>query len=46
MTQTEFNTLCQERTIDPSLALENDELVQALKNRDDEAVVAILNNQF
>lgn len=46
MTQNEFNTLCQERTIDPNLALENDELVQALRDRDDEAVVNILNNQF
>jgi hypothetical protein len=46
MTQNEFNALCQERTIDPSLALENDNLVEALKARDDEAVVIILNNEF
>jgi len=46
MTQNEFNALCAERTIDPNLALENDELVEALKDRDDKAVVAILDNQF
>jgi hypothetical protein len=46
MTANEFNALCQERTIDPSLALENPDIVEALKDRDDEAVVTILNNQF
>jgi hypothetical protein len=46
MTKNEFNALCAERTIDPNLALENDELVEALKDRDDKAVVAILDNQF
>lgn len=46
MTQNQFNALCAERTIDPNIALENDELVQALKDRDDEAVVTILDNQF
>ena len=46
MTANQFNALCESRTIDPSLALENDELVEALKARDDEAVVTVLDNQF
>jgi hypothetical protein len=46
MTQNEFTALCAERTIDPSIALENDNLVEALKARDDEAVVTILDNEF
>ena len=46
MTANQFNALCAERTIDPSLALENDDLVEALKAKDDEAVVTILDNQF
>lgn len=46
MTQSEFTALCAERTIDPSIALENDNLVEALKARDDEAVVTILDNEF
>jgi len=46
MTQNELTALCAERTIDPSIALENDNLVEALKARDDEAVVTILDNEF
>ena len=46
MTANQFNDLCESRTIDPSLALENDDIVEALKARDDEAVVTILDNQF
>jgi DNA-binding GntR family transcriptional regulator len=46
MTANQFNALCESRTIDPSLALENDDIVEALKARDDEAVVTILDNQF
>lgn len=46
MTQTQFITECNARYIEPAIALENDELVQALKNRDDDAVISILDNQF
>lgn len=46
MTQTQFAQECATRTIDPSLALENDELCEALRERDDEAVIRILNEQF
>jgi hypothetical protein len=46
MTQSQFTQECAKRTIDPSIALENDDLCEALKGRDDEAVVRILDEQF
>ena len=46
MTQNQFNALCNEYSIHPSIALENDELVEALQNRDDDKVVDIITNQF
>jgi hypothetical protein len=46
MTKTEFMTECAKRTIDPQLALENDELCEALKDRDDVEVIRILNEEF
>jgi len=46
MTQNQFNSLCNEHCVDPSLALENDELVDALRERDDDRVVEILTKEF
>ena len=46
MTKNEFITLCLERTIDPSLALENDAIVEALQDKDDSKVVELLNTEF
>jgi hypothetical protein len=46
MTQQQFNLECFNRTIEPSIALENEELIEALQSRDDELVIEILNNQF
>jgi len=46
MTQNQFLALCNEHLIDPSVALENTDVVEALKNRDDEAVVEALTNSF
>jgi hypothetical protein len=46
MTQNEFNALCNDQLIEPSIALENDEVVSALKNRDDALVILILTTQF
>jgi hypothetical protein len=46
MTQNQFNEACASRTIDPQIALENDDLCEALRERDDEAVIRILNEQF
>jgi hypothetical protein len=41
-----FIALCLERTIDPSLALENPAVIEALKAKDDETVVDILDTAF
>jgi len=46
MTQSNFIALCSEYYIDPSLALENDGLVEALQNRDDAEVQRILLEEF
>jgi hypothetical protein len=46
MTANQFNALCAERTIDPSLALENPAIIEALKAKDDETVVDILDTAF
>ena len=46
MTQSQFLALCVERYIEPSLALENDEIVAALQSRDDEMVQQLLDSQF
>jgi hypothetical protein len=46
MTQDQFNTLCQQHLLSPEIALENDDLVQALRDRDDERVVEIITNEF
>lgn len=46
MTQNDFLTLCNEHHISPEIALENDDLVQALRERDDEKVHNIITNEF
>jgi hypothetical protein len=46
MTKTEFMALCGERMIDVDIALENENLVQALKDKDFDMVVNILDNEF
>lgn len=46
MTQSQFAALCTERTIDPSLALENDDVIQAIKSGDIELLTSILDSQF
>lgn len=46
MTQNQFNALCNEHCIYPSIALENEELIEALQNKDDAKVVDILTNEF
>jgi len=46
MTQTQFAALCSERTIEPSLALENDDVIQAIKSGNVDLLVSILDNQF
>jgi hypothetical protein len=46
MTKNDFVAICVERTIDPALALENDDVRQAIKLDDVYWLVAILDNQF
>lgn len=46
MTQNQFLTLCNEHCIDPDIALDNDDLCQALKDRDDDKVIEIIINEF
>ena len=46
MTQTDFLTLCLEHNLPPYIALENDELVQALRQRDDAEVCRIIEQEF
>ena len=46
MTQSKFYTLCNEHCICPSVALENDDVILALKNQDDAEVERILTDEF
>jgi len=46
MTQNQFNTLCNEHGIAPSIALENENLIEALRERDDERVIQIITEEF
>ena len=46
MTQREFYDLCTSMSIYPLYALENENLKQALRERDDEKVKEILENEF
>ena len=46
MTRLEFLTICEDYTIEPSVALECDEVVEALRARDSSAVIAALENNF
>lgn len=46
MTLTQFETLCGNVLIEPSLALENEEIVEALRNRQYSKVEELLANQF
>jgi len=46
MTKSEFVALCVDRTIEPSLALENDDVVQAIQSNDVEVLINVLDSQF
>lgn len=46
MTQLEFIQECTRLTIDPALALESEDIVAALRNRDHEEVMRILTEDF
>ena len=46
MKELEFVTLCNENLIYPGIALENENIVQALKNKDDELVRKLILEEF
>ena len=46
MTKLNFITECLERHIYPNIALENEDLQEALLERDDGKVIEILDNEF
>ena len=46
MTETKFMALCGEHLIEPSIALENEALKEALLRRDDKLVLRILQEDF
>ena len=46
MTHNEFVALCYEQCIPPNIALENDDIVEALKARDDDLVQQLLTTEF
>ena len=46
MTANKFSIICGELLIDEGIALENQNIVKALKQRDDKKVIELLKNQF
>jgi hypothetical protein len=46
MTQLQFIAKCNELAILPELVLENDEIIEALKAKNDALVIELLNNLF
>lgn len=46
MTVDQFATECASRLILPSIALEDDEIVDALRSGDDELVIELLESNF
>lgn len=46
MTSNEFAQACAQRYIDPPTALENDDVVKALEERDDTEVLRLLDEEF
>jgi len=46
MTQTQFQILCGEHLIEPNMALENENICEALRQRDADQVKQILETEF
>ena len=46
MTGNQFNAECDKRLIHPAIVLENDEVWQALADRDDARVLELLDSEF
>ena len=46
MTANKFNELCNQYTVDPAIALENDSIVSALQAKNDAPVEILLVSEF
>ena len=46
MTKTEFLALCADRCIDPSIALESEAVIAALRAKNRDAVIVALDSEF
>jgi hypothetical protein len=46
MTQNEFVALCLAHLVEPELALENEDIIEALEARDNEMVLLVLTTEF
>ena len=46
MTQSQFICTCNEFLIDPALALENENILSALRARDDDLIITILKEEY
>lgn len=46
MTQSKFIELCEKYTIHPSIALENDDIRDALRNKQDSKIETLLREEF
>ena len=46
MTRNQFSAMCSKYNIDPAVALENENLVQALQDKNDKEVERILQEEF
>jgi hypothetical protein len=46
MTQNQFVALCEQHLVDPAIALENENVVKALNDRNDQEVERLLTEEF
>lgn len=46
MLHSQFAALCIERTIEPSIALENEDVIKAIRSSDWELLIKVLDTQF
>ena len=46
MTRTEFYDLCGELLIDPNIVMENENLIEAIRNQDEDSIYTILHTEF
>jgi len=46
MTKTDFMSACGQRCIDVDVAMENEDILQALQDKDDTRIIELLDNEF